>query len=464
MPRRSARRSATPSRTRVSPSRSSSRSRNKVRKSTPSSFSTSSKSSNNDIIKDPMNILKEKGYQLSPSIPLSMILAALIRITLSLFVTTMVPVLLPTLFNKLYMVVLDLALLLFIIQIDGYRYETRIFFIDNLLCLFLHFMQGKLYHPQDKSVLAQTSLARVRSLVANRSISKFNAATKEDDEEAKPGEGYLSLETINIGNCDIYVLRPKNCAKTTLLPVILYMHGGGHVIGTGKDATNMFSSSVGSLGCDWLEKQKHNFIICSVEYRLAPEHPYPAAANDCIEALNYICQHSTQLGIDSSNISVMGLSAGGNLACVVSHHAAAKNISLKSTIALIPEVKINCANATDWSFLEYGRLSCLSFETMIWFWQCYCPDPVLAQEPNASPINNTNENFAKLSKLIIVTNNCDPLRDSGIEYAKKTKENGGEVTHLMYRGSHTFGLICDTEMQTVLWNELEDTIFGRIEN
>jgi len=394
----------------------------------------------------------QRGMKLSPTIPLTLILAGCIRITLSLFLTsTMVPIIQPTLLNKMFFVVLDILFLLFVVHVDGWVYDTRIFALDNLLCLLVHTQLSTfpwndwLINEKPTAPRMQNQLATFRSRSNMISNMSFAVVTHEDT-------GWLTLKTINVGNCNIFVLRPKDVDKKTVLPCLLYMHGGGHVIGTAKSVVDRFSKY--QLNCPWWVSRDRDFVIISVEYRLAPEHPFPAAADDCTDAFDYVYNNAKRLSIDQNKIILMGISAGGNLAAVVAHHAESR---CKATVLLIPEVKRN--TTLDMSFMLNGRVPSLPFEMILWFRKLYCEDAEEAKDPKCSPISYSNDHFKRLSPMIVATCSADILRDAGIEYADKAAKNLVSVDRLMFRGSHSFGLWCDTDSQRELWAKVETLIF-----
>lgn len=209
------------------------------------------------------------------------------------------------------------------------------------------------------------------------------------------------------------------------LPVLVYFHGGGWVIAT----LDTYDSS-----CRALAKQA-GCIVASVAYRQAPEHKFPAAADDAFAAYQWIVANAAEIGGDPARVAVGGESAGGNLAAVTSLMARDKGMQMPVHQLLVYPV-------TDFSFdtgsyQENAMAKPLNKETMQWFWKHYLESPTDGANPYASPLRATN--FGGLPPATVITAEIDPLRSEGEAYAQKLEEAGVAVTATCYSGvTHEF--------------------------
>ena len=209
------------------------------------------------------------------------------------------------------------------------------------------------------------------------------------------------------------------------LPVLVYFHGGGWVIAT----LDTYDSS-----CRALAKQA-GCIVVSVAYRQAPEHKFPAAAEDAFAAYRWVTENAAMIGGDPMRIAVGGESAGGNLAAVTAMMARDKG-------AQPPVHQLLVYPVTDFSFdtpsyQENAMAKPLNKETMEWFWKQYLSDPSDGANPYASPLRA--QNLGNLPPATVITDEIDPLRSEGEEYARKLQEAGVPVTTTCYGGvTHEF--------------------------
>src|SRR6185295_2919525 len=216
--------------------------------------------------------------------------------------------------------------------------------------------------------------------------------------------------------------RPE--AKETL-PVLIYFHGGGFVICSLDTHDGECRRLANASGC----------AVISVDYRLAPENKYPAAAEDAYAATEYIAEHAAEFGIDPQRIAVAGDSAGGNLATVVATLARDRGGPLLKFQLLIYPLVDFADNSP--SMQEYAKDYFLTRESMDWFTDCYLPNRAAARQPSASPKNA--EDVRGLPPAMILTAEFDPLRDQGEAYARKLKSAGVPVELKRYDGMiHAF--------------------------
>jgi acetyl esterase len=206
--------------------------------------------------------------------------------------------------------------------------------------------------------------------------------------------------------------------------LVVYYHGGGWVIGNIDE-------------CDHLTRILANNLkaaVVNVDYRLAPEHRYPAAANDAWTALQWANEHLTEIAGSAVPLVVMGDSAGGNLSAIVAQKAKAAGLEVASQVLIYP---VTDADLDNGSYSEPENQLLLSRETMIWFWDHYAPDPACRLNPDASPIRTAD--LTGLAPAIVLTAEHDPLRDEGEAYADRLREAGVPVEHRRFPGQmHAF--------------------------
>jgi acetyl esterase len=209
------------------------------------------------------------------------------------------------------------------------------------------------------------------------------------------------------------------------LPLLVYFHGGGWVVGSVALSDNFCRALANAAGC----------AVLSVEYRLAPEHRYPAAADDAYAATRWASEHATELGIDADRLAVGGSSAGGNLAAAVTLMARERG-GPKIALQLL-HVPVMDHDFTRASYERNAEGMGLTRAGMEWFWSHYAPDIARRDEPFASPLRA--KDLRGLPPAILVVAECDPLRDEGAAYAERLRQAGVLVTYREYAGMvHAF--------------------------
>jgi acetyl esterase len=194
-------------------------------------------------------------------------------------------------------------------------------------------------------------------------------------------------------------------------PVIAYFHGGGWVICDLDTHDALCRDLCRRSGC----------LVVSVDYRLAPEHKYPAAADDCYAATRWIAEHAAELGADAGTLFVAGDSAGGNLAAVVAQRVRDEGgPALAGQILIYPVTDYHTPPTA--SYIENARAKRLSRKRMIWFWRHYLNEPAEAEHPHASPLRAAR--FDALPPALVFTAEYDPLRDEGEQYAQHLEAAG----------------------------------------
>lgn len=187
-----------------------------------------------------------------------------------------------------------------------------------------------------------------------------------------------------------------------VLPGLLFLHGGGWVMGTIEQYEHFARELALKSGC----------AVLSVEYRLAPEHPYPAAIDDCYAVLEWLTKSAGQLGIDPLRLAIAGDSAGGNLAAAVALLARdRRGPVLRHQLLIYPVTNRTCDTV---SYHQNDRYL-LTPDMMRWFWRQYLGDRGADETPLAAPAEFSD--LAGLPPATVITAEYDPLRDEGEDYA-----------------------------------------------
>ncbi|MBX3269536.1 MAG: alpha/beta hydrolase [Sandaracinaceae bacterium] len=202
------------------------------------------------------------------------------------------------------------------------------------------------------------------------------------------------------------------------LPAIVYFHGGGFVLGDleSHDAQ-----------CRHLARHAGAAVI-AVDYRLAPEHPFPAAVDDCVAAFRWVAAHTDELRLDPARLAVGGDSAGGNLAAVVAQ-------ATRGDLGPRPAWQLLIYPATDMtrsceSHELFAEGFFLTRATMDWFVASYLTDPSEERDPRASPL--ATRELAGLPPAHVIVAGFDPLRDEGEAYAHALMAAGVPTTLRCY--------------------------------
>jgi acetyl esterase len=205
------------------------------------------------------------------------------------------------------------------------------------------------------------------------------------------------------------------------LPALIYFHGGGFVICNLDTHDRVCRGLANASGC----------VVVSVDYRLAPEHKFPAAAEDAYSATRYVAEHAGEFGIDPSRIAVGGDSAGGTLATVVAMMARERGgPALKFQLLIYPVTDFT-EHVTQ-SERDYGQGHFLDTELMDWFADQYFANEADRHLPYGSPSKASD--LRGLPAAMVITGECDPLRDQGEAYADKLRHAGVAVQLKRYDG------------------------------
>jgi len=205
-----------------------------------------------------------------------------------------------------------------------------------------------------------------------------------------------------------------------LAPCLVFFHGGGWVIGD-LDSHDVVCRKLADAG---------ELIVISVDYRLAPEHKFPAAVDDAVAATKWIAENAKQLGIDAARLTVGGDSAGGNLAAVVAIAARDGNgPAIAGQVLIYPAIDFAMTHP---SHREPETSILLTHSVIKWFRDHYLNDDADAQDWRASPARAGT--LAGLPPVYVLTAGADPLRDEGDEYAERLKQAGVAVTYRSFPG------------------------------
>ncbi len=247
------------------------------------------------------------------------------------------------------------------------------------------------------------------------------------------------------GGLNLRLYRPNKTAGTG----VVYFHGGGFVLGSLDTHDNT---------CRHLALLTETVVI-SVEYRLAPEHPYPAAPIDCLAALNWVNENRLSLGLD--NIFVAGDSAGGNLAAATVNKAKG-SIDLSGQILIYPVTDLPRDRG---SYVDNATGFLLTAEAMKWFWSLYYRDSGFSLESLDQPADAVVLRESHLSgspPTLIITAEFDPLRDEGQDYAARLTSAGVETQLVDFDGMiHGFFGMADFLPRAIEAQELVGDFIAR---
>ena len=285
-------------------------------------------------------------------------------------------------------------------------------------------------HPQVQVVIDKLAeLPKLQSLSAEAGRAQFLAVARA--RETEPTEvGAVAEQVIPgpAGDISITVYTPANSGPG--LPLLIYYHGGGHVIGSPETHDPTARNLCAGAGCK----------VVSVNYRKGPEHKFPAAAEDSFTALQWCAENAAALGIDPAKIAVGGDSAGGNLAIVVAmlaRDAGAPSVCFQ--LLVYPVADYRCASGSyDRYKTGYGVLEA---EAMLWFQRHYLNNDADANDWRASPL--LAPDLSNLPPALLMTAQYDVLHDEGKALADALSAAGNSVVYEDYAGMihGFFGLI-----------------------
>ena len=265
-----------------------------------------------------------------------------------------------------------------------------------------------------------------------------------DDVQSSPiykpdvDEKWITVQGGPTGQVAVRIVKPLGAAGP--LPVIVYTHGAGWVLGDAHTHDRLVRDL--AIGSD--------AAVVFPEYDRAPEARYPIAIEQCYTAAKWAAEHGADEGLDSSRIAISGDSCGGNIAIALTLLA-----KERGDIAFLHQVLFYPVTNADFdteSYLKFAEGYFLSRPAMMWFWDQYLPDHDRRAEITVSPLRATTEQLAGLPPALVITDEADVLRDEGEAYAARLRAAAVPVTAVRYNGmTHDF----------VMLNALHDTQAAR---
>jgi acetyl esterase len=284
-------------------------------------------------------------------------------------------------------------------------------------------------HPQTRALL---DLIEARQIPPTHTLSVADARAWYRDrrsvtQPAPPDVARVSELRASgpHGSIPLRSYRPLGSSDNDVLPVLVYFHGGGWTIGDLDTHDTLCRELVNGAGC----------AVVAVDYRMGPEHRFPAAVDDAIAATRWVHEHAAELRLDATRLAVGGDSAGGNLAAVVA-------IAARDSADLPIAFQLLIYPATDQhrgapSHTENAQGYLLTRDTMDYFCGHYLADPAHYNDWRASPL--LCEDLGRLPPALVLTAGYDPLRDEGKAYAERLTAAGNRASHVCFdRQIHGF--------------------------
>ncbi len=270
-----------------------------------------------------------------------------------------------------------------------------------------------------KTVLLFSNL---RKPIDPREDANISAMRREANRAVKLGSflydkkiNLFSVTNLIAENIPVRIYKNNDSANQ---PVLIYFHGGGFVLYDLNSHDNV---------CRRLCKM-NDCIVVSVDYRLAPEYPFPAAHEDAFTVIRWVQSNIKNEGGNPEKIILAGDSAGGNLAACMAHKCKRENIPVLAQILIYPWIDGKLSNP---SIDRNGNGYLLQKETMFWFQRQYTPRKEDHCNPLVSPIYEND--FSNLPPAFILTAEFDPLLDDGFFYYQKLKENSNQAEYKEYQ-------------------------------
>lgn len=274
------------------------------------------------------------------------------------------------------------------------------------------FQENAVQHPA-ASLSAMEKVVASRQLVSASSVLGIasEAVSKVEDFDIPGPAARIPVR--------LYVPHTQD-SMPTAAPVLVYYHGGGFVAGDLDSHDRLLRALANRARC----------IVVSVAYRLAPEHPYPAANDDAWAALMWVAEHASAIGADRQRLAVGGDSSGGLLAAGVAQKAAKEGPALRLQMLLYPNLDATTSKPS-WKELGTGAYL-VSHAEMIERFDAYLPQGVNRKDPEVSPLFETD--LTNVAPAWIVSADHDPLRDEGEEYAAKLRAANVAVKYTCWSG------------------------------
>jgi len=229
-----------------------------------------------------------------------------------------------------------------------------------------------------------------------------------------------SIEDHLIDTSEVRIpIRIYNPSGGSDLPAVIFFHGGWFFAGDLETHDRPLRALTNAAGC----------IVVAVDYRLAPEHPFPAAIEDGYAILQWVANEGAEFGIDRNRLIVAGDSAGGTIATVLARKIAEnKGLRVLLQVLMYP-VTDPTLNTGSWS--EFAKGPVITLEAALGAWQMYVPNVLERQNADAAPIFSVN--LVGCASALIIIAEYDPLRDEGIAYAARLEQAGVKVKTSIYK-------------------------------
>ena len=292
-------------------------------------------------------------------------------------------------------------------------------------------------------------IATTRPVVLERASQEFVEATSTppflyeltpaearkvlDDVQATPieklrvDESWITVPA-EVGEVKVRIVRPPDAVGT--LPVVLYMHGGGWVLGNAQTHDRLVRELAVGTGA----------ALVFVEYERSPEAHYPVAIEQGYATAQWVVRNGTDYGLDPDRMAVAGDSVGGCMTAALALMASERgDVRFVQQSMYYPVT--DAAMDTD-SYEQFAEGYFLTAKSMEWFWDAYLPDLERRSEPYASPLRASDEQLAGLPPALVIVDEADVLRDEGEAYAARLRAAGVPVTTVRYDGiTHDFMLL-----------------------
>lgn len=295
---------------------------------------------------------------------------------------------------------------------------------------------------------ASPAIPRIQSIPLDEYRDLINQSTRRAPRYDVPLAS-ISDRNIDAGGQQIAV-RIYTPEGTGPFPLLVYFHGGGFTIGDLEISDPICRALASGADC----------IVMSVDYRLAPEHPYPAPNDDCWNALLWASTHAAEVGADGGRIAVGGDSAGANLAATVALRARDVGMPLTAQLLLYPCPTYDLDYP---SYTEFASGPVLTLDDISFFWDRYMPSSVDRRSPDVAPRHALDHRG--LAPAFIATGELDPTRDPAEAYGAKLTEAGCEVITKRYAGlPHGFySLVAHVPTVQSAMTELTDWLGDRFQ-
>ena len=254
-----------------------------------------------------------------------------------------------------------------------------------------------------------------------------------DDVQAEPieklpvDERWVTVAA-DVGDVRVRIIRPQGVQGT--LPVILYMHGGGWVLGNAGTHDRLVRELAVGAGA----------ALVFVEYDRSPEARYPVAIEQGYATAQWIVREGAANGLDPERIAIAGDSVGGGMTAAIAlmaHDRGDVRFVHQSLYYPVTDAAMDTG-----SYEQFAEGYFLTDKAMAWFWDCYLPDAERRSEPYASPLRAREEQLAGLPPALVIVDEADVLRDEGEAYAARLRKAGVAVTTVRYDGiTHDFMML-----------------------